>query len=186
MATKFTQAVFTLLTLAGFTGGAEAHAGHGSTVGFMAGFAHPLSGLDHILAMVCVGLFAARLGGRAIWAVPLAFVAMVAVGGVLGMNGIALPYVEFVITASVIVLAAAATMNINLSTLAAAGLVGSFALFHGIAHGAEMPVPANATHFGLGFISATILLHGLGLALGLSTRHQVSQFGRARGAVLIK
>ena len=110
MAQKLTRTVLTLLAMAGFTGTAEAHTGVGHTIGFMHGFLHPLSGLDHMLAMVAVGLFAARLGGKAFWAVPLAFVAMMVVAGALGMNGIGLPYVEFGIAASVIVLGAAVAL----------------------------------------------------------------------------
>ena len=148
MAKKFTQTVFTLLALAGFTGAAEAHTGHGHAIGFMHGFLHPLSGLDHMLAMVAVGLFAARLGGKAFWAVPLAFVAMMVVGGAMGMNGFGLPYVEFGIAASVIVLGAAVALDFSLPISAAMGLVGFFALFHGHAHGSEMPVAASGLTYG--------------------------------------
>ncbi len=168
MAKKLIQTVFTLLALAGFAGVAEAHTGVGHTIGFMHGFMHPLSGLDHTLAMVAVGLFAARLGGKAFWAVPLAFVAMMVVGGTMGMNGIGLPYVEFGIAASVIVLGAAVALDFSLPVSAAMGLVGFFAVFHGHAHGAEMPVDATGLTYGMGFVIATALLHCAGLGLGLA------------------
>ena len=182
MAKKFTQTVFTLLALAGFTGAAEAHTGHGSTIGFMHGFLHPLSGLDHMLAMVAVGLFAARLGGKAFWAVPLAFVAMMVVGGAMGMNGFGLPYVEIGIAASVIVLGAAVALDFNLPISAAMGLVGFFALFHGHAHGSEMPLAASGLTYGLGFVIATALLHGAGLGLGFA----ISQATVSRNSGLLK
>ena len=168
MAKKLIQTVFTLLALAAFTGVAEAHTGVGHTIGFMHGFLHPLSGLDHMLAMIAVGLFAARLGGKAFWAVPLAFVAMMVVGGTMGMNGIGLPYVEFGIAASVIVLGAAVALGFSLPVSVAMGLVGFFAVFHGHAHGAEMPVDATGFNYGLGFVFATALLHCAGLGLGLA------------------
>ena len=114
---------------------ASAHVGVGDTNGFVHGFSHPLSGLDHILAMVAVGLFAVRLGGRALWLVPLTFVSVVAVAGVLGMAGVGLPYVEIGIGISLIVLGTAIALQLNIPTLAAMGLVGFFAIFHGHATG---------------------------------------------------
>ena len=182
MAKKFTQTVFTLLALAGFTGAAEAHTGVGHTIGFMHGFLHPLSGLDHMLAMVAVGLFAARLGGKAFWAVPLAFVAMMVVGGAMGMNGFALPYVEIGIAASVIVLGAAVALDFSLPISAAMGLVGFFAVFHGHAHGSEMPLAVSGLTYGLGFVIATALLHGAGLGLGFA----ISQTTVSRNSRLLK
>ena len=168
MAKRFKQAVFTLLALSAFSGAAEAHAGHGTTVGFAAGFLHPLSGLDHLLAMVAVGLLAARLGGKALWAVPAAFIGMMAVGGALGMNGFGLPMVEFGIAASVIVLGAAVALDFSLPISATMGLVGFFAIFHGHAHSSEVPLAASGLSYGFGFVMATALLHCMGLGLGLS------------------
>ena len=140
MARRLALAALTLLITAA---AAEAHTGVGSTMGFTHGFGHPFSGLDHILAMVAVGLFAANLGGRALWLVPLSFVAMMAVGGALGVAGIDMPFVEIGIAASVIVLGLAVAMQWNLPVAGAMALVGFFALFHGHAHGAEMPVDAS-------------------------------------------
>ena len=182
MAKKFTQTVFTLLALAGFTGAAEAHTGVGHTIGFMHGFLHPLSGLDHMLAMVAVGLFAARLGGKALWMVPAAFVAMMVVGGAMGMNGFALPYVEIGIAASVIVLGATVALDFSLPISAAMGLVGFFAVFHGHAHGSEMPLDVSGLTYGLGFVIATALLHCAGLGLGFA----ISQATVSRNSGLLK
>ncbi|WP_421694348.1 HupE/UreJ family protein [Aestuariivirga sp.] len=151
------------------TGLAHAHTGAGDASGFVHGFSHPFSGLDHILAMVAVGLYAAQRGGRALWLVPLAFVGMMAVGGVLGVYGVNLPLVELGIAASVIVLGAAVAFEVRLPTAAALGLVGFFAIFHGHAHGAEMPADAAGLSFAAGFMIATAMLHGLGVGLGLAT-----------------
>ena len=161
------------LSLAGamlaMTGLAQAHTGAGEASGFMHGFSHPFSGLDHILAMVAVGLYAAQRGGRALWLVPLAFVSMMAVGGALGVYGVNLPMVELGIAASVIVLGAAVAMDLRFPTVAALGLVGFFAIFHGHAHGAEMPAAAAGLAYAAGFMIATAVLHGLGVGLGLAT-----------------
>jgi urease accessory protein len=160
------------LTLAGalLPTAALAHTGIGTAVGFTHGFWHPIGGLDHVLAMVAVGAFAARLGGRALWIVPSAFVAMMAVGGFIGMEGIALPLVETGIALSVVVLGAAVALRWKLPVAAASALVGLFAMFHGHAHGSEMPVDASGLTYATGFMLATALLHvggiGLGLAIG--------------------
>ena len=148
---------------------AEAHTGIGATRGFQHGFGHPFSGLDHILAMVAVGLYAASLRGRALYLVPTAFVAMMALGGAIGIGGIALPFVELAIALSVLVLGAAVALRIDLSTMAAVALVGFFAIFHGHAHGAEMPVDASGLSYAVGFVVATALLHVIGIGFGLAT-----------------
>jgi len=137
---------------------------HGS---FMAGFTHPLFGLDHILAMVAVGLWAAMLGGRAVWIVPSAFVGMMAVGFALAMSGIGLPFVEPAILASVVVLGLVIAAAIQLPAFAGAILVGAFAVFHGYAHGTELGA-ANALPYLAGFAAATVLLHAAGIGLGLA------------------
>lgn len=154
---------------------AWAHTGHGATVGFVQGFVHPVSGLDHVLAMVAVGLFAANLGGRALWAVPLSFVSVMALGGALGAAGIAVPFVEAGVAISVIVLGLAVAVQWKWPVAAAMGLVGIFAIFHGHAHGAEMPVDASGLEYGLGFMLATAVLHGIGIGFGLG----IARFGRA-------
>lgn len=155
-----------LAALATTTAPAFAHLNpeeHGS---FMAGFSHPLFGLDHILVMVAVGLWAAQIGGRALWAVPAAFVTTMAVGFGLAVSGIALPFVEPAILASVVALGLLVAMAVKLDTVLSAAIVAVFALFHGHAHGGELGA-AGAWQFGIGFVVATALLHGAGIGLGL-------------------
>lgn len=147
---------------------ALAHTGVGDTSGFAHGFWHPIGGLDHVLAMVAVGAFAARLGGRALWIVPSAFVAMMAVGGFIGLEDIPLPFVETGIALSVVVLGLAVALRWKLPVAAAGALVGLFAVFHGHAHGGEMPVDASGLSYALGFMLATALLHVAGIGLGLA------------------
>jgi urease accessory protein len=145
---------------------ASAHVGIGDTHGFAHGFFHPLGGIDHILTMVAVGVFANNLGGRAIWLVPLAFVSVMAAAGVMGMAGIGLPFMEIGIGLSVVVLGLVVAFQLSLPTVAAMALVGFFAIFHGHAHGAEMPESFSGIAYGVGFVCATALLHGVGIGLG--------------------
>lgn len=139
---------------------------HGS---LLAGFTHPLSGLDHILVMIAVGLWAAQIGGRAFWVVPSAFVGTMAFGFALAMAGVHLPFVEPAILASVVALGLLVAMAVRMETVASAAVVGVFALFHGYAHGGELGA-AGALPFSAGFVIATALLHiaGIGLGLGIS------------------
>lgn len=153
---------------------ALAHTGAGSASGFFQGLAHPVGGLDHILAMVTVGLLAWQLGGRALWLVPSAFVAAMALGGWLGMAGIAVPHVEICIALSVVVLGAIVALGIKAPLAVAMGLAGLFAIFHGHAHGAEMPHDASGAAYAAGFLVATALLHLSGIALGFL----IAQLGR--------
>jgi urease accessory protein len=161
---------------------AFAHTGVGETVGFVHGFSHPLSGLDHILAMVMVGVLAWHIGGRAVWIVPTTFVAVMAVGGALGMMGIAIPFVEAGIALSVIVLGAVIALGIRAPVAIAAGMVGLFAIFHGHAHGSEMPAAAGGIAYAAGFMIATAVLHIAGLALGFV----IAKVGDARGAFVTR
>lgn len=137
---------------------------HGS---FAAGFSHPLFGLDHILAMVAVGLWAAMQGGRAVWIVPSAFVGTMAVGFAAAIAGIPLPFVEPFILASVIFIGIAIALALPIPTGAVAAMVGFFAFFHGHAHGGELG-EAGAWQFALGFIVATGVLHAAGIGIGLA------------------
>jgi urease accessory protein len=147
---------------------ALAHSGPaGHTHGFAQGFLHPLGGLDHVLAMVAVGLLAAHLGGRALLLVPASFVTVMAVGGALGFTGIALPYTELAIALSVIVLGALVAFRANLSLALASLIAGGFAIFHGYAHGTELPAGVSSFSYAAGFLIATALLHFAGIALGL-------------------
>ena len=161
-----TIAAAALLTLAATA--AQAHVSVGDTHGFAHGFAHPISGIDHILAMVAVGLFASHLGGRGIWSVPLSFVSMMAIGGAFGMAGMSLPLVEIGIGLSVVILGIGVAARLRIPTIAAMALVGLFAIFHGHAHGAEMPGSMSGLEYAVGFVLATASLHGLGIGLGLA------------------
>ena len=155
------------ILMAAMTSVAQAHPDHGGAIGFSHGFLHPLSGWDHIAAMIAVGFFAATLGGRAVWAVPTIFVAMMAAGGAWGTAGMPLPFVEAGILTSVVVLCGVALLRWNASLHSAMALCGFFAVFHGFAHGAEMPTEASGLSYAAGFMLATALLHVAGLALGM-------------------
>jgi urease accessory protein len=146
---------------------AFAHTGMGASSGLAHGFAHPFSGIDHILTMVAVGVFAANIGGRALWAVPLTFMALMAVGGGLGLAGVGLPHVEAVIALSVLVLGLAVAVPRQWPVAAAMVLVGVFAVFHGHAHGTEMGQAVSAAEYGFGFVLATGLLHLTGIGMGI-------------------
>jgi urease accessory protein len=170
--------LLTLLAAMLFSGAAQAHTGVGDTNGFLHGFAHPISGVDHVLAMVAVGLFGTRLGGRALWLVPLSFVSMMVVGGALGMTGVELPFVEIGIGLSVVVFGISVAAHFDLPTVAAMTMVGFFALFHGHAHGAEMPQSASGLEYGTGFVLATAMLHAFGIGLGLLIARVSQAYGR--------
>ncbi len=152
--------------LVAIPGAALAHPGHDAG-GFAHGLVHPLGGLDHVLTMVAVGLYAALPGGRALWLVPATFVGVMAIGGALGATGYPLPYVETGIALSVIVLGLAVALRVSLPTLGAMALAGLFAIFHGHTHGAEMPLGVSGVTYAAGFMLATALLHGAGIAIGL-------------------
>lgn len=143
------------------------HVGIGEASGFLHGLTHPTSGLDHVCAMLAVGLWAAQMGGRSVWAVPLTFVSMMALGGALPMLGISLPFVEQGIVLSVLLLGALIAASIRLPLWLSSSMVGLFALWHGHAHGAEMPALASGMAYALGFVLATALLHVTGIAFGL-------------------
>jgi urease accessory protein len=157
---------------------AFAHPGHEGTPDLIHGFLHPLGGLDHILAMVAVGLFAAHLGGRALWLVPASFVATMALAGLAGMAGLEVPHTEIGIALSVLVLGAAVAARLTMPVAAAMGLVAFFAIFHGYAHGVEMPETASGLAYGAGFLGATALLHGFGIGLGLMIGRTNTTFAR--------
>ena len=135
---------------------------------FTEGLLHPFSGLDHVLAMVAVGLWASQLGGRALWLLPLTFPAVMAVGAALGFGGVALPFVEIGIAGSVLVLGAAVALALRPSLAISIPLIGAFALLHGYSHGVELPADVSALSYGAGFIAATLLLHAVGIGLGLA------------------
>jgi urease accessory protein len=172
---KFSQLVASGLALGALVLAtpAAAHELSAWSSGFAAGIAHPFTGFDHVLAMIAVGLWAAELGGRARWALPAGFVAVMAMGGALPHFGIVLPMVESSVATSVLVLGLIITMSARLALPAAIALVGAFAIFHGHAHTAELPESVGPLYYGAGFIVATALLHATGVVLGtaLQRRH---------------
>ncbi|WP_338664162.1 HupE/UreJ family protein [Pararoseomonas sp. SCSIO 73927] len=161
---------------------ALAHTGPGHVAGLAAGFAHPLGGADHLMAMVAIGLWAGLIGGRGVLALPVAFLAAMMAGGALGMAGIALPMVEAGIAGSVIVLGALVALAVRPPLAVALGLAALFGLFHGHAHGAEMVPGAGAAGYAAGFLLATAGLHALGLAVGAAGRPGFRVAARLAGA----
>jgi urease accessory protein len=158
------------IALAIMSSNVQAHVGQGMHLSFVHGFAHPFGGLDHVLAMLAVGLFASLLGGKARWLVPASFVTMMIAGGFFASVGVQVPLVEIAIAGSVLALGAIVALQWQAPVSLAMALVGFFAIFHGFAHGAEMPVSASSIGYGLGFVAATIALHVTGLALGLTIK----------------
>jgi hydrogenase/urease accessory protein HupE len=145
---------------------ANAHSAGTAMNGWHDGFSHPLQGWDHLLVMIAVGWWAAQQRGRAVWLIPLTFVGVMTMGGVVGATGVSLPGVELAILLSVAVFAALVARKARLRLSVSVWLVGFFAFFHGFAHGAEMPGSANIVMFGFGFVLATLLLHATGLVAG--------------------
>ncbi|MBD0413867.1 HupE/UreJ family protein [Oryzicola mucosus] len=157
---------------------AFAHVGGGEASGFAHGFMHPIGGVDHILAMVAVGVFAYVLGGRALYLVPASFVGMMIVGFLLGTSGVDLPLVELGIGLSSVVIGGAAAWGRSVPTVVAMALVGVFAVFHGHAHGAEMPGNASGFLYAAGFILATASLHLAGIAASIGAAALVGKYAR--------
>jgi urease accessory protein len=149
---------------------AWAHTGHGAATGFMSGFAHPFSGLDHVLAMTAVGLWAGSLGRRAIVGLPVSFLGAMALGFWAALMGSGVPMIEIGITASVLGLGLAVMLSLQLSLVLAAGACGIFGIFHGYAHGAEIAPAMSAVDYGAGFLLASTLLLGCGLGLQSAVR----------------
>ena len=149
---------------------ALAHPSLDHAAGLVHGFMHPVSGYDHVLAMLAVGLLAVRLSGRALWVVPAAFMSVMVLGASMGSAGIQIPFVEFGIVTSVVVLAGLASIGTRLSTAFAASVAAFFAVFHGFAHGAEIPASVGGVEFAFGFIAATAVLHGAGIVAGLAAK----------------
>lgn len=140
--------------------------------GFMSGLLHPVLGLDHLLAMVSVGLLSVQIGGRAVWTVPAAFVVLLGVGGGLGLAGIALPQVEGAIAMSVFALGLAIALRAHMPMVVAMLFVGFFAIFHGHAHGEEIPRMAEPAPFVAGFMLASALMHLAGVSIGYLLRRE--------------
>jgi urease accessory protein len=149
---------------------ASAHILPGTAHGFQDGLLHPWTGWDHLLAMFAIGLWAAQHRGRGVWLIPLSFVLVIIVGGLAGVAGAYLPGSELVIAASVLALGALIATRTRLTPSLGMAVAGLFALFHGYAHGHEMPAAASAMWFSTGFVVSTLVLHGLGIAAGIGLR----------------
>jgi urease accessory protein len=158
-----------------------AHVESGEAGGFLSGLSHPVSGLDHVVAMIAVGLWGAQLGMPAIWILPVAFPMLMAAGGMLGLVGLPVPGVEIGIALSAVVLGALVLGRVRLPLAAAVVIVGFFAIFHGHAHGTELPSGQNALLYSLGFVIATGLLHAVGIGIGLIQRWDLGSLA-LRGA----
>ena len=166
-----TRAAATALPLALLSSSAFAHAsGATAGAGFVTGFLHPLGGLDHLLAMLAVGMWGAQLGNPAIWALPVAFPMVMAFGGVAGILGVPLPAVEIGVAISVVVLGAMIGLDRRPPLWGAALIVTFFAVFHGYAHGAELPGQTSAVAYSAGFVTATGLIHITGIGIGFVTK----------------
>ena len=162
-----------------------AHTSVGHTAGFANGFGHPIGGFEQVLAMIAVGIWASQIGGKAVWAVPSTFVGVMILGCIMGITGVSVPFIEEGIIISVLILgvliAAAARMPLAVSM----AIVGLFAIFHGHAHGAEMPVAVSGLAYGIGFAVATALLHLSGIVIGVLFRKTArTQFIRFAGATI--
>lgn len=164
---------------------AKAHAVHGAGEGFLSGFTHPFFGLDHVVAMVAVGLWGAFLGAPAIWLLPVVFPVVMALGGALGLLGMPLPAVEAGIALSGVVLGLLVALAVKAPLWVAAVIVGLFAIFHGHAHGTEIPDAANPYAYAAGFVIGTGLLHLAGISIGTLTRSAEGTWVvRAAGVVI--
>ena len=164
------EGLLALLVLALAMSPARAHVQAGEAAGFLSGFRHPVSGLDHVLAMVSVGLWGAQLGAPAVWLLPVVFPMVMAFGGFLGLAGVPLPGVEIAIALSAVLLGLAVAREARPPLAVAAALVGFFAIFHGHAHGTELPPGQSGILYSIGFVVATGLLHLTGIAIGLVHR----------------
>lgn len=176
MKAKYSLALFGLLAYVTILPVAEAHTFGSQGAGLMAGLTHPFVGLDHLLAMFAVGIWAGQLGGRAVWLIPLTFVSVMAVAATLASFGLLLPLMEPAIACSVLVLGLLIAGSVRLPTSVCALLVSLFAVFHGYAHGLELPQAASPILYGAGFVLATALLHGIGIGFARNSRqHKMLQ-----------
>jgi urease accessory protein len=174
------------LTTVLWPGTAWAHIGSGEAGGFLTGLQHPVSGLDHVLAMIAVGLWGAQLGAPAIWLLPVAFPMMMAFGGMLGLMGMPLPGVEVGIAVSAVVLGFMVFTEARAKLVIALVIVAFFAIFHGHAHGTELPEGQSGLLYSMGFVTATGCLHGVGITIGLVHRWDIGRIAmRVAGAVVL-
>ena len=176
MKAKYSLALFGLLAYVAILPVAEAHTFGSQGAGLIAGLTHPFIGLDHLLAIIAVGIWAGQLGGRAVWLIPLTFVSVMAAAASLASFGLLLPLIEPAIACSVLVLGLLIAGSVRLPTSVGALLVSLFAVFHGYAHGLELPQAASPILYGAGFVLATALLHGLGIGFARkSLQHKMLQ-----------
>jgi urease accessory protein len=179
------QAVLVIVLCLGWAQLANAHVEGGQAAGFLTGLQHPWSGLDHVLAMIAVGLWGAQLGSPSLWVLPIAFPMMMAMGAMMGLVGIPVPGVEIGIAFSAILLGTMILAEIKPKLAIAIAMVGFFAIFHGHAHGTELPEGQSGLLYSMGFVIATGCLHGLGIALGLVKGLPTGRFAlRAAGTFI--
>lgn len=180
---KLTAKIFAATILAGVSSAALAHPGH-NVSGLAAGLMHPFSGLDHLLAMVAVGLWAAQSGSRKVWLLPVTFMTMLAAGAGLAMQWQALPMVEAGIATSVLALGLLVALSMQLPAALAVGVTALFGLLHGYAHGLELPESAAPVSYALGFLAATAVLHASGIVVGVAARRRHEMLARVLGAAI--
>jgi urease accessory protein len=166
MKSKLATLLTLSVTMLAYIPTAGAHNIGAEGAGFITGLAHPFMGLDHLLAMIAVGIWAAQTGGSAVWRLPLSFIVMMAFAALISASGFSLPALEPLIAGSVVLLGLMVVFSIRLQINLSMLLVGLFAVFHGYAHGLEMPQASSAILYGSGFVLATSLLHLIGIGLG--------------------
>jgi urease accessory protein len=176
---KFLITIFLLVA----SSAAFAHTGH-NVSGLAAGLMHPFSGLDHLLAMVAVGLWAVQGGGRKVWLLPATFMTMLVVGAGAAMLWQTLPMVEAGIAVSVLALGLLVALSLQLPALLSVVITALFGLLHGYAHGLELPESAAPAAYALGFLAATAMLHLSGIAVGVATRKRYAQLSRLLGGAI--
>lgn len=182
---RFLTWVFAIAAFLVWAQSAYAHVERGQAAGFLSGFRHPWSGLDHIAAMIAVGIWGAQLGAPAIWLLPVTFPMVMAFGGFLGLIGVHLPGVEFGVACSALLLGTMVCVEMRPKLIWAAVLVGIFGLYHGHAHGTELPAGQSGLLYSMGFVIATGCLHGLGISLGMVHRWPVGKLAlRGAGAII--
>jgi urease accessory protein len=177
--TRFLTAVFLMLA----SSAAFAHPGH-NVSGLAAGLMHPFTGMDHLLAMVAVGLWAARGGNRKVWLLPATFMTTLVLGAVIAMQWPSLPMVETGIAVSVLALGLLVSLSMQLPAMPSVAIIALFGLLHGYAHGLELPESAAPAAYALGFLAATASLHLGGIAVGIASRHRYARLSRILGSVI--
>jgi urease accessory protein len=184
-ALRLTELALAALMLLWTAAPAFAHVQTGQTRGLLTGLRHPISGLDHVVAMVCVGLWGAQLGAPALWLLPVTFPMVMAVGGLLGLVGVPLPGMEIGIALSAVLLGLMVALEARPPLAAAGALVAFFAVFHGYAHGAELPPGESGLTYSMGFVVATGGLHAIGIVIGVVHRWSAGQVALRFGGAAV-